>query len=371
VRQFARIQSHAVWARFRARSGFVQALVWAVVGVAVVAAVGFLVLSGRGRPPVEQAGRLDPPRTSVTRGAFLAALRMAPEMPRTGFRRQSFELASASDADHDGCDTRQEVLIAESVTPAQVGPGCSVTGQWFSAYDGVTTTISSQLDLDHLVALAEAWDSGASTWDPARRGEYANDLGYSGSLIAVSASSNRSKGDRDPAEWMPRRREAWCQYAVDWISVKVRWGLTADRHEVEALEAALEACSGGLPVPPPAAPISTTTTTAPTAASSPAVPLAVTTVDCDAERVTVANRGEAAVDLTGWSLHDEGTKHTFAFPLGFGLPPGQDVTVASGPNPARPAELFWKSSSVWNNDGDTAHLVDPGGAEVSIKPCSE
>jgi hypothetical protein len=102
-----------------------------------------------------------------------------------------------------------------------------------------------------------------------------------------------------------------------------------------------------------------------------AAPLLITAVDCGAERVTVANQGGAVVDLSGWALHDEGARHTFAFPSGFGLPAGQDVTVASGPSPVGTGELFWTGSSVWNNDGDTAHLVDPGGAEMSIRRCSE
>lgn len=390
MRQFDRNESHASpWARFRALPAVVRALLWATVSLTVVAAVGFFVLPGGGTPAVEQAGRLDPP-TSTTGGsssstttappsggaaALLGALQVAPEGPRAGYRRELFELGSASDANHDGCDSRQEVLIAESVTPAQVGPGCSVTGQWMSVYDGVTVTVSSQLDIDHLVALAEAWDSGASTWDPARRADYANDLGYPGSLIAVSASSNRSKGDRDPAEWLPPRREAWCQFAVDWISVKVRWGLTADQKEVAALGTALDTCTTAVPAAPlpvqPATPVPPTTTVAPTTPASPAAPLVITAVDCGAERVTVTNHGATAVDLTGWSLHDDGAKHTFTFPSGFGLPAGHDVTVVSGPNPAGPGELFWKSSSVWNNNGDTAHLVDPGGADVSATPCSD
>jgi hypothetical protein len=396
VRKFDRSQPHASpWARFRGRSPYVQALVWAAVGVTVVGAVALIVLPSLGTQPVEQDGRLDQPTTSSSStttvppddgddaAALLAALSVAEETPRSGFRRELFELGS-SDADHDGCDTRHEVLIIESVTPTQVGPGCAVTGQWLSAYDGVTITSPSQLDLDHLVALAEAWDSGASTWEPGRRGEYANDLGYSGSLIAVSASSNRSKSDRDPAEWMPRRREAWCQFAVEWISVKVRWGLTADREEVEALGTALDTCTAGIPGAPPVAPVSTattiistttatiatTTTTARTAAPSPAGSLSITALDCGAERVRVANPGSTEIDLGDWSLHDEGAKHSFMFPGGTTLPAGQAVTVASGPNPAGPGELSWTGSSVWNNDGDTAHLVDPGGTEVSLSPCT-
>jgi hypothetical protein len=112
------------------------------------------------------------------------------------------------DADGDRCDTREEVLIAESRTPAQVDPyGCKVVaGDWSSIYDGVSTDQPGDLDIDHVVALAEASDSGAAAWDAARRRAFANDLDEPAALIAVTASSNRSKSDEDPAEWQPRVR---------------------------------------------------------------------------------------------------------------------------------------------------------------------
>ena len=112
------------------------------------------------------------------------------------------------DADGDGCDARREVLITEAVTAPSVGSGCSLSGgEWLSRYDGKTTTGNgSAFDVDHMVPLAEAWVSGAHNWTADRREDYANDLGFADSLIAVSASSNRSKGARDPAEWLPPAR---------------------------------------------------------------------------------------------------------------------------------------------------------------------
>src|SRR5690606_33368769 len=133
------------------------------------------------------------------------------------------------DADRDGCDTRAEVLRAESRRPTDTASGCRVTkGWWLSVYDGYTTDDPGELEIDHLVALHEAWMSGASRWGPERRAAFANDLGHPGALLAVTAATNRSKGSRDPAVWQPPNRDAWCDYAVDWIEVKVRWGLSAD-----------------------------------------------------------------------------------------------------------------------------------------------
>ena len=86
-------------------------------------------------------------------------------------------------------------LIEESRTPVTVGSGCSITGggSWYSAFDGTETMDPSKFDVDHMVPLKEAWDSGAWEWDPERRQAFANDMSIPESLIAVSASSNRSK----------------------------------------------------------------------------------------------------------------------------------------------------------------------------------
>lgn len=143
----------------------------------------------------------------------------------------------------DGCDTRDAVLIRQAVEGPEVGPDCRmVSGRWFSAFDGVTVTISSSLDVDHLVPLAEAWGSGARRWSTVTRTDFANDLGYRRSLIAVTASSNRSKGDQDPAEWLPPRTDYRCRYVSDWIGVKYRWGLSVDSTELSALRVLVTSC---------------------------------------------------------------------------------------------------------------------------------
>lgn len=109
-----------------------------------------------------------------------------------GYDRAKFNLWV--DADHDGCDTRAEVLIQEATVTPRVGADCALAGgKWRSPYDGVTTTDSSTFDIDHLVPLAEAWQSGAWKWSAATRQAYANDLGYRPDLIAVTAHENRSK----------------------------------------------------------------------------------------------------------------------------------------------------------------------------------
>ena len=151
-----------------------------------------------------------------------------------------------SDLDGDGCNAREQVLIDERVAGEVVG--CDVMGgRWRSAYDGDVTTNPSAFDVDHYVPLKEAWDSGAWRWNAATRERFANDLGFAGALIAVSASSNRSKSDRDPAEWLPER--GVCKYAKTWVAVKFRWRLAVDTTEKSELTRILRGCSPKMRVP--------------------------------------------------------------------------------------------------------------------------
>ncbi len=142
----------------------------------------------------------------------------------------------------DGCDTRDRVLIAEARRAPAVSSDCTLTGgRWRSYYDGVTTTDPSGFDIDHLVPLAEAWDSGARGWSDRRRQRFANDLGDRRSLVAVTASSNRSKSDQDAREWLPPRQR--CRYLREWLAVKLRWGLRVDRAERRFLLREVQTCA--------------------------------------------------------------------------------------------------------------------------------
>jgi hypothetical protein len=170
----------------------------------------------------------------------IAALPQAAE-DRTGYERTKFK--HWVDADHDHCTTRSEVLISESRVAPTIEGTCKVTaGEWFSYYDGKTITDPKALDIDHMVPLAEAWDSGASQWSAKHREAYANDLGAERSLIAVTAKTNRSKADQDPAQWLPPATDAHCTYAADWVSTKLRWKLTANKAETETLKRIAAGC---------------------------------------------------------------------------------------------------------------------------------
>lgn len=137
------------------------------------------------------------------------------------------------DDDGDGCDARQEVLIRDSRSAPQIDPyRCKVVaGTWYSPYDGATWEDPSDVDIDHVVALKEAWDSGAWAWSASQRQRFANDLSDGRSLIAVTARQNRSKGDKDLSNWLPPRQEALCSYVSTWVAVKAQWKLSMDQSE--------------------------------------------------------------------------------------------------------------------------------------------
>ena len=140
----------------------------------------------------------------------------------------------------DNCDVRDSVLKRDG-TKVKLS-GCNVVaGTWKSVYDGKTLTSPTQVDIDHLVPLANAWRSGAAAWTTAQREDFANDLDDP-QLVAVSASSNRSKGDQDPSTWKPTDPSSWCVYAEDWIAVKTHWKLTVTTAEKPALADMLEKC---------------------------------------------------------------------------------------------------------------------------------
>jgi uncharacterized protein DUF1524 len=177
---------------------------------------------------------------NLTLSELLALLRVAPEQ-RLGYDRDLFP--TWADADGDGCNTRREVLIAESLTPVTVGSNCSISGgTWRSLYDGLTFNDIADVSIDHVVALAEAWDSGASAWTPQRREQFANDLGVPWTLIAVSTRSNDEKSDLDPADWLPPNDADRCSFVGDWLAIKVRWSLAVDQREHDALASLAADC---------------------------------------------------------------------------------------------------------------------------------
>jgi hypothetical protein len=168
---------------------------------------------------------------------LLDALTVAKPGSMKGYTRELFPHWRSTGTN---CDVRDSVLKRDG-TKVKFS-GCNVVaGTWTSIYDGAVLNSPTKVDIDHLVPLADAWRSGASAWTTDKRGDFANDL-EDPQLVAVSASSNRGKGDQDPSTWKPAQTAAWCKYAKDWISVKTHWKLSVTTTEKAALADMLGKC---------------------------------------------------------------------------------------------------------------------------------
>lgn len=138
-----------------------------------------------------------------------------------------------------GCDTR-ELLLKQAGQNVVTDRTCKVvSGSWYSQYDGVTLSVSSKVQIDHIVPVKEAWRSGGASWPDDKKNQFYNDLD---NLIAVSSTSNQSKSDDDPAEWLPPRKEFDCTYIKRYDSVKKKWGLAEDPREHQAIANVLAHC---------------------------------------------------------------------------------------------------------------------------------
>lgn len=181
----------------------------------------------------------------------LKELRVRADTSMTGYSRDEFR--HWSDAQDNGwrlpsgtpdpgsCDARDAALIRDGKR-VRVGSGCYVSrGRWFDPYTGNVYYRPSDIDVDHMVPLAEAWRTGASRWSAAKRERFAN---APLDVLSVEDNANQSKGDRSPESWKPPRTAYHCTYAKKWINVKYRWKLTATRVEKHALRQMLGTCGG-------------------------------------------------------------------------------------------------------------------------------
>lgn len=186
-----------------------------------------------------------PEPTSVARArGELRELVVAEARSLRGYAHERF-MPSWTEAE-GACDTREVVLRRDAVSVTTDLDCEAVHGTWFSEYDGLTLHSEEQIDVDHLVPLANAWVSGANAWTDEQRQAFANDLTRP-ELIAVSESVNLDKAGSSPATWRPPRRSYWCTYARAWITVKHHYGLTVTHREKRALIRMLRTCLSAQP----------------------------------------------------------------------------------------------------------------------------
>lgn len=176
--------------------------------------------------------------SEATARSELAALTVRADGSSSGYSRDMFPHWHTVSGT---CDTRETVLKRDGTGVVTSSSCAATTGSWYSPYDGATWTAASDVDIDHVVPLANAWRTGASGWTTARRESFANDLSNP-QLIAVTDNVNQSKGDQSPATWKPSRTAYWCTYAKMWSHVKYRYALTVNSAEKSALTTMLDRC---------------------------------------------------------------------------------------------------------------------------------
>ncbi len=169
--------------------------------------------------------------------------------PRTGYERDLFGDGWV-DTDRNGCDTRNDIL-ARDVTDVVLKPGTSgcvvLSGVLVDPYGGTTmgfvrgNDTSTDVQIDHVVALSDAWQKGAQRWDAATRVMFANDPL---NLLAVSGPLNQQKGDGDTATWLPPNRAFRCAYVARQVAVKAAYGLWVTPAERDAMVRVLSTCPG-------------------------------------------------------------------------------------------------------------------------------
>ena len=218
----------------RGGSRTVLAVLLAAVAVATVSALALAV------PQQAQA---------ATAAEKLQELRVRPAGTMEGYSRDLFPHWSdareygwklpAGTPDPGSCDARDAALIRDGREEA-VGSGCVVgSGRWFDPYTGTTYTQPSDIDVDHVVPLANAWRSGAASWTVAKKERFAN---IPRDVLSVEDNANQEKGDKGPEAWKPARIAYYCAYSKKWIGIKHYWALSVTREEESALKQMLSTC---------------------------------------------------------------------------------------------------------------------------------
>ncbi|MEU0966949.1 HNH endonuclease family protein [Streptomyces sp. NPDC005917] len=205
--------------------------------VSILAALIGLIASAALFNSPSASAALPTPVSGATARSYLASLTVATEN-RTGYSRSLFPTWNTISGT---CNTREYILKRDGSNVVTDSACAATSGSWYSPYDGATWTAASDVDIDHLVPLAEAWDSGAGKWTTAQRQAFANDITRP-QLLAVTDNVNQSKSDQDPATWMPPLTSYRCTYVRAWVQVKYYYNLSVDSAEKSALTSYLSGC---------------------------------------------------------------------------------------------------------------------------------
>ena len=225
---------------------------------------GVVLLASCMAPPTSTSPTPSAPISSapVAQGTALAALASVPikgRAPKTGYARSEFGERWTDDNDetwgHNGCDTRDDILRRDLTTVVVRTGGCKVaSGTLRDPYAGVVVEFSrgpgtsALIQIDHVVPLSNAWQTGAQQWTPRQRQDFANDPLE---LLATQGHVNEAKGDGDAATWLPPYKPFRCAYAARMVAIKLAWHLWMTQPEHDAVARILTGCVGiGLPSEP-------------------------------------------------------------------------------------------------------------------------
>jgi hypothetical protein len=197
----------------------------------------------------EMAATAQAPPSAGAARRQLSELKVRPASSMAGYSREEFPHWSDAQEfgwrlpggtpDPESCDARDAALIRDG-REERVEAYCDVaSGSWFDPYGGQTYADPEDIDIDHIVPLANAWRSGASSWSTTKKESFAN---VPRDLLSVDDSLNQSKGDKGPEAWKPPRKAYWCVYAKRWIGVKHYWDLSVTGAERFALKQMLGRC---------------------------------------------------------------------------------------------------------------------------------
>ncbi|OLR90915.1 HNH endonuclease family protein [Actinokineospora bangkokensis] len=176
--------------------------------------------------------------SEATARSYLSGLTVRAAGSMTGYSRDLFpHWITISGA----CNTRETVLKRDGSSVVTDSSCAAASGRWYSPYDGATWSAAADVDIDHVVPLANAWRSGAASWTTAKRQQLANDLSAP-QLIAVTDNVNQAKGDQGPESWKPPLTSYWCTYAKMWVAVKDKYALSVTSAEKSALSSMLDRC---------------------------------------------------------------------------------------------------------------------------------
>lgn len=235
---------------------------WVLVLLLLVLTAAALFLYPRTRGGTPGADHTDLPQDQaaalqLTRGfpqpsradalAQLDSLRVAKDGPMKGYTREKFP--HWRDASTFGwpeepstkCNTRQAALYRDAADISIKKGTCSIThGKWLDPYTATWYTKPTDLQVDHIVPIAEAWRSGAAKWTTEQRTAMANDPLV---LVPVQGSANGSKGDKGPDAWKPPNKASHCLYAERYTAVKAKYRLTVTEPEKKALADMIRTCT--------------------------------------------------------------------------------------------------------------------------------